>query len=49
MMAEFARNRIAKLRNDTCYSRKGLDQKDLINNKEYSDELALVYNWFEIR
>lgn len=45
MTVEFALSRIAKLRNESCYSRKGL--KDLSpNNKEYNvHEMCEAFNW----
>ena len=45
MTVEFARMRIAKIRNDLAYSTNGLNNKlGLISKKEEDSFLSLVYN-----
>ena len=50
MTVEFARNRIAKIRNDMCYSHMSRDNAGLINNKENNNNsTSEVVNGFEVR
>ena len=49
MTVEIARNRIAKIRNDMCYSHMSRDNAGLINNKENNNSTSEVVNWFEVR
>jgi hypothetical protein len=47
MTVEFARMRIAKIRNEMCYSNKVLNKKG--NNIKDNSMEANYPNWFEIR
>ena len=52
MTVEFARMRIAKIRNDLAYSTNGLNNKlGLISKKEEEDSLTVngCVNWLEIK
>ena len=48
MTAEFARMRIAKIRNESCYSRNNQSKTNL-NNKEINYDACEPFVWFEIR
>ena len=48
MTVEFARMRIAKIRNDMCYSKKALNKKGENNIKDNYME-ANYPNWFDLR
>ena len=52
MTVEFARMRIAKIRNDLAYSTNGLNNKlGLISKKEEEDSLTVngCVNWLELK
>ena len=50
MTVKFARTRIAKIRNDMCYSNKNLiNENKNNNNKEKEINTSETFNWFEIR
>ena len=48
MLVEKAQMRIAKIRNDMCYSESNLIKLNK-NNKENNVEASCPINWFEIR
>ena len=48
MLVEKARMRIAKIRNDMCYSESNLIKLNK-NNKENNTEISYPVDWFEIR
>lgn len=48
MMADFTRNRIAKIRNDMCYSKENLNKKGITSIKDNEDTSA-YNNWVELR
>lgn len=51
MTVIFARSRIAKIRNDMCYSNKNLinENKNSNDNKEKEINTSEALNWFEVR
>ncbi len=50
MTVTFARIRIAKIRNDMCYSNKNLINENKNNNdKEKEIDTSEALNWFEVR
>ena len=49
MTVEFARSRIAKIRNDMCYSDENLINKNNNDNKEKEVNTSEALNWFEVR
>ena len=51
MIVEIARTRIAKIRNDLCYSTNGLNNKLGLISKKEEDSLTVngCVNWLEIK
>ena len=49
MTVEIARNRIAKIRNDMCYSHTSKAQMSAEDIKKINKEASEIVNWFEIR
>ncbi len=49
MTVEIARNRIAKIRNDMCYSHTGKAQMSAEDIKKINNKASEIVNWFEIR